>query len=487
MAPIGDKLVMGAMAENSDEDEGKNLWSTILSDVSTQSSSKLPSCKSIIVAGEDESGKTTLIAKMRGDDELKKGAGLEYFYLEVHDEDRDDHTRCGVWVMDGDSHHRGLLRFALSAENIEHTLVMLAVDMSRPWTILESLQKWADIIHHHIDRLKVPPEKMKELEEQLVRQYQEYVEPEEGAQSPQRPKAMTPGAGEEETVVLPLGEDVLTHNLGVPVVVVVTKTDAISTLEKEHDYREEHLDFIQQHIRKFCLRYGAALFYTSVKEDKNIQLLTKYLEHRLYDFPFHTPPLVVEKDAIFIPSGWDNHNKISILYENLHNMKAEDAFNDNIAKPIIRKSVGEAREVIADDEQAFLMKQQAVLSKALPAGAQRDSPQRSPMGVQRTPERRVGANVASVSPIPAGGKKLEGAKGAAGASEGVLANFFNSLLSKKTGAGGSPGAPGTPAGKSPVGPADKAVRSDAAAELDRLTRGTRKPVQGQNPQSSSAS
>lgn len=30
--------------------------------------------------------------------------------------------------------------------------------------------------------------------------------------------------------------------------------DAISTLEKEHDYRDEHLDFIQCHIRRFCLQ-----------------------------------------------------------------------------------------------------------------------------------------------------------------------------------------------------------------------------------------
>ena len=32
------------------------------------------------------------------------------------------------------------------------------------------------------------------------------------------------------------------------------QSDAISTLETEHDYKEEHFDFIQQHIRKFCLK-----------------------------------------------------------------------------------------------------------------------------------------------------------------------------------------------------------------------------------------
>ena len=33
---------------------------------------------------------------------------------------------------------------------------------------------------------------------------------------------------------------------------------------------------------------------------------------------FQTPALVVEKDAVFIPAGWDNDKKIAILYENMH-------------------------------------------------------------------------------------------------------------------------------------------------------------------------
>lgn len=40
--------------------------------------------------GYDGSGKTTLISKLRGkEDEISKGHGLEYTYLDVHDEERD--------------------------------------------------------------------------------------------------------------------------------------------------------------------------------------------------------------------------------------------------------------------------------------------------------------------------------------------------------------------------------------------------------------
>lgn len=35
---------------------------------------------------------------------------------------------------------------------------------------------------------------------------------------------------------------------------LILQCDAIGVLEKEHDYKEEHFDFIQSHIRKFCLQ-----------------------------------------------------------------------------------------------------------------------------------------------------------------------------------------------------------------------------------------
>ena len=65
-------------------------------------------------------------------------------------------------------------------------------------------------------------------------------------------------------------------------------------------------------------------------------------------------------------------------------------------------------------------------------------------------------------------RQVEGGKTGPGgaASEGVLANFFNSLLNKKSGTGAAVGRGGT------------AVRSDAAAELDRMNRAKKMVPQG---------
>ncbi|XP_030621627.1 cytoplasmic dynein 1 light intermediate chain 2 isoform X3 [Chanos chanos] len=420
------------MENNNEDEEGQNLWSSILSEVSTRSSSKLPSGKNILVF---------------------------------------DQTRCNVWILDGDLYHKGLLKFAVSAETLKDSLAVFVVDMSRPWAIMESLQKWTSVLRDHVDKLKIPPEEMRELEQKMVKAFQEYVEPEDTTTaSPQR--RAPPVGGEDEGVLLPLGENVLTHNLGIPVLVVCTKCDAVSVLEKEHDYREEHFDFIQSHIRRFCLQYGAALIYTSVKEEKNLDLLYKYTVHKLYDFQFTTSALVVEKDAVFIPSGWDNEKKIAILHENFTTVRAEDPFEDFIVKPPVRKLVHD-KEINAEDEQVFLMKQQSLLAKQ-PATPTRgtESPARTASGSPRPTGRTGPTNVASVSPMTAVKKPDPNMKGAA-ANEGVLANFFNSLLSKKT---GSPGSPGTGAGggaavqSAAKKTGQKPVLTDVQAELDRMTR-----------------
>ncbi|KAG7482324.1 hypothetical protein JOB18_018766 [Solea senegalensis] len=447
MAPVLEKQLSGAAGpgnDNNEDEEGQNLWSSILSEVSTRSSSKLPAGKNILVFGDHGSGKTTLMAKLQGTDHNKKGRGLEYLYINVQDEDRDDLTRCNVWILDGDIYHKGLLKFAVSAQSLPDSLALFVADMSRPWTVMESLQKWASVLRDHVDKLKIPREKMREMEQQMVKAFQEYTEPEDATLS--SPQRRAPTAGEDEAVVLPLGDNTLTYNLGIPVLIVCTKCDAVSVLEKEHDYREEHFDFIQSNIRRFCLQYGAGLLYTSVKEEKNLDLLYKYIVHKIYDFQFTTPALVVEKDAVFIPSGWDNEKKIGILHENLTTVRPEDPFEDFITKPPVRKLVHE-KEINAEDEQVFLMKQQSLLAKqpATPTRGATESPGR-PSSASPRPSVRPGQQTVTGGSPMAAVKKPDPNMKAGAANEGVLANFFNSLLSKKTGSPGSPGSGAVGAG-----------------------------------------
>ncbi|XP_033321924.2 dynein light intermediate chain isoform X1 [Megalopta genalis] len=442
-----------------DPDNKDNLWSSILSEVQNSGNKKLPSNKNILVLGDNESGKTTLIAKLQGVEDPKKGSGLEFAYIDVRDDYRDDQTRLSVWILDGDPGHANLLRFALNEERFPHTLVMLVAAMTTPFDIFHQLQSWAALLGDHIDKLRLDNETRQQCRQLNVKKWQDYAEPGDEL-DPGSPLRRTSRNLDDETIDnLPLPEGALTTNLGLDVVVVITKTDYMSTLEKEHDYKDEHFDFIQQWIRRFCLQFGAGLFYTSAKEDKNCDLLYRYLTHRIYSLPFRTPALVVEKDAVLIPAGWDNMKKISILFENLQSMKPDDYYRDVIAQPATnRRCVTREAEVQAEEEQAFLAKQQIEL-----------------LGLKdptRSPTLRNQASSGPVIQVASPNKKLDPkATGASQSGEGVLANFFNSLLHKKIGSPGSPGSVGTSPIKIDSPPVEKsAVTNDAAVELDRLTR-----------------
>ena len=65
-----------------------SIRASILRDVKA-STKKAPATKSIVVLGDNESGRTTLIAKLQDNDDPKRGAGLEYHYIDVKDDDRD--------------------------------------------------------------------------------------------------------------------------------------------------------------------------------------------------------------------------------------------------------------------------------------------------------------------------------------------------------------------------------------------------------------
>lgn len=76
-----------------------------------------------------------------------------------------EQARLNVWVLDGDQSHTGLLKYALTEENFADTMVMLVTSMAQPWSVAESLNKWITVLSEHIDKLRIPPEKMKDFEQ----------------------------------------------------------------------------------------------------------------------------------------------------------------------------------------------------------------------------------------------------------------------------------------------------------------------------------
>lgn len=55
--------------------------------------------------------------------------------------------------------------------------------------------------------------------------------------------------------------------------------------------------------------------FTSAKtnQDKNLDTLYQYILSRIYDFDFYGKPQQLEKDLLFIPSGFDSLNLVKEL------------------------------------------------------------------------------------------------------------------------------------------------------------------------------
>ncbi len=149
----------------------------------------------------------------------------------------------------------------------------------------------------------------------------------------------------------------------------------MASLEKEYDFKEEHFDFIQQHIRKFCLsckrppttfrigkkwktlvfRWCSAGVHKRERKSK-LRRPIQIPSAQSLRFPFYTSGIGCRKRFYFYvrvlsvlrnicwsiansfsPAGWDNEKKISILYENLSSMQPEDDYSDHIRKPVLRR------------------------------------------------------------------------------------------------------------------------------------------------------
>ena len=106
---------------------------------------------------------------MQGNDNTCKGSGLEYHYLMVRDEYRDEQTQCGVWILDGNYEWKSnLLKFALNVENFADTTILLVCSMTKPWDIVHSLEHWVSVLETHIQSLKIDSKTMENFREQSI-------------------------------------------------------------------------------------------------------------------------------------------------------------------------------------------------------------------------------------------------------------------------------------------------------------------------------
>lgn len=148
---------------------------------------------------------------------------------------------------------------------------------------------------------------------------------------------------------LQLKEGLLKTNIGVPLVIVVNKSDIVMQTGERKKF-EEDSEFILKHIRNFALIYGATIIYSSSKQNTNLNVIYEYILHRIYKFDLRHRPNLMDRDSYFVPAGYDSistlksfdiQNELSMLYEE----------RVPYVKP---KNVIKEEEIACEDSNAFL-------------------------------------------------------------------------------------------------------------------------------------
>ncbi|KAF8138908.1 dynein light intermediate chain-domain-containing protein [Boletus edulis] len=472
----------------------QDLWSSILDSVS--STRAIPS-KQVLLLGPPSSGKSVLTSALLqkpvpaddSNDASRTDFALGYDWVDVRDDaDEDTLARLSVYTVPSDARAYSALlpHFLPPRTALPHTLVMIVLDWTHPWTFVEDLQTWLKWVEQWAkgDGSREVEIVREENHERLQVHLQHYTEP--------FADALPATSNLTSNTVLPLGPGTLTHNsAGVPVIVVCTKADLIDegsdligagasgmgamVKGKGGDW-EEQTDGVMQVLRTICLKYGAALFYTT-PQPSTLNVLRQYTLHLLFTppapspgvaagmeapapirnpFVFHHRPNTLDRDRIVVPAGWDSWGKIGVLREGFEARLWGEAWDTGLAEGAETEDAGGAKRMyrsLVPDQGAkptplppfnAPMAEQAFLAKHYDENSKK--PDRDPRGAFRNPAETTTAGI--VGPL--------------GSSSFSLPTVEKALADMESGLSGSSAL-------------NASVNGDAAR---RLSRGGTRPTSG---------
>ncbi|RHY93165.1 hypothetical protein DYB37_010640 [Aphanomyces astaci] len=224
-----------------------NLWQSLLRDSSVRA--PIPSTQ-VLLLGGTEVGKSSLLQRWQGaknpNERVQTLAVLPSDFTSFHvPSEEDPACQLNVWSVntDGISSELSFLSLAIDAQKLRHTVALVAIDGSKPWTVKSTLEK-VYITGWTFPLIPLPENERSDLLDANVKHFQSYVEP--GQPS-------TPSLVKDDDLAKSLPDGVLTHNAGIPVVVVVFKSDALL-------HPEIRVDPNQVWLRKLEKAAGAGPF-----------------------------------------------------------------------------------------------------------------------------------------------------------------------------------------------------------------------------------
>jgi len=272
-----------------------------------------------------------------------------------------------VWQLD-DRNHWSLLAKLLSPGDLTNAAFVITVDLSKPWDIVSSLEKWIDVLRHVSERVtsQLSPEQQKEMKKKVSQYIQTYTE--------KKGEADLEISG-EETKALVIDEAVPKVNLGVPLIIMGTKADYYSRVLAKSS-ADEKFEHVVRRLRAIALDHGAGLVFTSAfGEGASVQVLQDYVYTRSLGLPqSHAAKVlgVADDCGIFVPAGFDNATLLATK------VSSRSGWTDATPLAEIFAEVNESKKakpdinkealVTAEDNEGFFKSLREQLSKGVPFG-----------------------------------------------------------------------------------------------------------------------
>ncbi|WFC97166.1 hypothetical protein MBRA1_003832 [Malassezia brasiliensis] len=442
--------------------------------------------RTLVVLGACGTGKSTLLDHLTARRTPPLDGALDYAYVDVRAAPRADapdaaaddaHLATHLYVLHAAAPAVGAtLPYAFPPVHEGHASlhalrsagVVVVLDGSAPWTWAAQLVRWLALLRTTIEGATSPT-------------------PTEDRAAMQQSLAATLPATDD--AARPAGQ--LVENLGVPLVIVLTKADAIARLVDDRRVSEAQLDYVQQVVRTVAARYSAAVVSTSAARPASLEALRECVRGALQRAPVGLAASTNDPATLVVPPGWDAWSKIGVLDASFDcaatgeawaaALEGDGAFAAAYAQrmPAPADDTPPADDVARVDEQAFLAQlyaQQPTPTEPAPTSTVPADDARNalgpPVGTSTLDMPAVGQALAAQqaapgapeapgapdeTPTPARRSTRPDARGALsprGTSSAtspkqteVLHSFFQSLLKKPAGAGsgtGMPDVPGTP-------------------------------------------
>ena len=335
------------------KDDKDNLWNKIQGDYAGKTTNNN---SNVQVLGDYNTGKRSLISNLeafsgertiiesRNDQSVlafmkdkKVCSALDYRYYSVKnpDDENMELAKINFWIFDEDA-DKGQLDIILNKEAMQNLMVLIVLDFEQYWTIMDNLHKYYAVISQNI----VPYMKLLNLSEQdaLKLRYKNfvknYIEPKVMENNKVLMKRSEVDPENWDSYCLPDG--LLNQNYGFSTYIILNKCEQTFEMRKLNDV----LEMIEYKVRQFALDTAASIFYTSTKMDTNIDAQFSYINYYFFDIPPTSIKVNTSKDALFIPSGYDNPMQLEQTFANVKNK----LFEDIIKKPNDSRNNKEKKE-----------------------------------------------------------------------------------------------------------------------------------------------